>query len=75
MTDRLSPPRLPAPAPTPRREGAIRLASRGKTWAHLLEDGRYLEVRRHGIAVTFDLWASARLGRAVVVGWEEGGEE
>lgn len=73
MTDRLSP--LRDHKPTPRREGAIRLASRGKTWACLLDDGRYLEVKRHGVMVTFDLWASALSGRAVVVDWREDGGE
>lgn len=67
MTDRLTPHRPRPPAP------AVTLASRGKTWGRLTRDGRYLEVSRHGVRVTFDLWASARMGRAVVVDWEEEG--
>jgi hypothetical protein len=63
MTDRLTPPVKPP---------AVTLASRGKTWARLLADGRYLEVARRGEVVTFDLWASARLGRAVVVSVGDG---
>jgi hypothetical protein len=69
MTDRLTPPpRPPTAAP------AVTLASRGKTWGRLLDDGRYLEVKRHGQIVTFDLWASARAGKAVVVDVREEGE-
>lgn len=70
MTDRLT---APAHQPTPQGGTTITLASQGKTWAKLLGEGRYLEVAERGVAVTFDLWASARLGRAVVVSVE--GEE
>ena len=67
MTDRLTP-LTPQPTQQPTgREGSITLATQGKTWAKLLGEGRYLEVAERGVAVTFDLWASARLGRAVVV--------
>lgn len=71
MTDRLTPPaKAHQPAPV------VTLASRGKTWGRLLDGGRYLEVKRHGQMVTFDLWASARAGHAVVVSVveEESGE-
>jgi hypothetical protein len=68
MSDRLSAP------PADRRQGAITLASQGKTMAKLLGEGRYLEVAERGCAVTFDLWESARLGRAVVVWMGELGD-
>lgn len=61
MSDRFSAP------PAQRRPGAITLACQGKTMAKLLGEGRYLEVAERGTAVTFDLWETARLGRAVVV--------
>jgi hypothetical protein len=67
MTDQLTTP------PAPARPDAISLSSRGKQWAILLDDGRYLEVARRGMVVTFDLAESARQGRAVVVRIDGGG--
>ena len=65
MTDRLTP-------PAPSTPGPVTLASAGKTWGRLLDDGRYLEVARRGVVVTFDLWESTRRGVAVVALVEEG---
>lgn len=68
MTDRLStPPAAPSPS------APITLSARGKFWGSLLDDGRFLEITRRGCVVTFDLWESARTGRAVVVRLEEEG--
>jgi hypothetical protein len=67
MTDRLmqvTPP--PAPARTP-------LAAHGRLWAVLLDDGRYLEVRRADVLVVFDLEESIRQRRGVIAWLEDDG--
>ena len=69
MTDRVT----PQPAPAASQPGPVTLASDGKTWGRLLEEGRYLEVARRGVVVVFDLHESTRRGVAVVA-WLEGGE-
>lgn len=61
MTDRVTPVAVNQPTNLP-----VTLAGRGKTWGLLFDEGRFLEVRRGDLRVTFDLWASARTGRAVV---------
>lgn len=44
----------------------VTLRGRGQTWGLLFDDGRFLEVQRGEKRVTFDLWESIRLGRAVI---------
>jgi hypothetical protein len=67
MTDCLTP--IPTPAPTD--AAPVVLHGHGKTWGRLFDDGRYLEVTRRGCVVIFDLVESARLGRGVLVRWED----
>lgn len=69
MTDRVTP--IAADQPNLTNQ-PVTLAGRGKTWGLLFDEGRFLEVRRGDLCVTFDLWASARLGRAVV--WSVDGD-
>lgn len=69
MTDRIT--HVAANQPTTVSQ-PVTLASRGKTWG-LLFEGRYLEVKRGDQRVTFDLWESTRLGRAVI--WRVDGDD
>lgn len=44
----------------------IKLAAAGKLYGCLSPDGRFVEFRRRGQVVTFDVLASVQAGRAVV---------
>ena len=57
-----------------RRRGSVDLCAGGKTWARLLE-GLVLEVKRGELTVRFDLRETSRLGRVVVVGGKEEGND
>lgn len=45
---------------------SIKLAAQGKLYGCLSADGRFLEFRRRGKMVRFDVQASVQTGRAVV---------
>lgn len=45
----------------------IKLAAQGKLFGCLSTDGRFVEFRRQGLIVRFDLTASVQAGRAVLV--------